>query len=209
MTARPTNRTTLPHDQAGHRFTGRSGLDRLTRRTSALFRAEPQRVRIRAVIRHHHTEAAVTGVGFPVPFGIPAFACCVIPSPLRPSALLTVGLPGPSARTSTGLPRSAGMRHDRGGPLLYPGAAVSSRPTAHNQSAPAAFQRPALHPRCHNPSAREVVTRHHQRFTPLTRPIFPLPVAPGRNGNPSAFPRASHPAVTSDARQGGNRSHGH
>jgi hypothetical protein len=51
-------------------------------------------VRIRAVIRHHHTEAAVTGVGFPVPFGAPALACCVIPSPLRPSALLTVGLPG-------------------------------------------------------------------------------------------------------------------
>ena len=41
-----------------------------------------------------HTEAAVTGVGFPVPFGVPALASCVIPSPLRPSALLTVGLPG-------------------------------------------------------------------------------------------------------------------
>lgn len=80
------------------------------------------------------------------------------------------------------------MRHDRGGPLLYPGAAVSSRPARHNRSAPAASQRPALHPRCHNPSAREAVTRHQQRFTRLTRPIFPLPVAPGRNGNPSAFP---------------------
>lgn len=30
---------------------------------------------------------------FPVPFGVPAFACCVILSPLRTSALLTVGLP--------------------------------------------------------------------------------------------------------------------
>jgi hypothetical protein len=80
------------------------------------------------------------------------------------------------------------MRHDRGGPLLYPRAAVSSRPAGHHRSAPAASQRPALHPRCHNPSAREVVTRHQQRFTRLTRPIFPLPVAPGRNGNPSAFP---------------------
>jgi hypothetical protein len=97
---------------------------------------------------------------FPVPFGVPALACCVIPSPLRTSALLTVGLPGTHAWTSTGLPRSAGMRHDRGGPLLYPGAAVSSRPAGHNRSAPAASQRPALHPRCHNPSARKVVTRH-------------------------------------------------
>jgi hypothetical protein len=30
---------------------------------------------------------------FPVPFGVPALACCVIPSPLRTSALLTVGPP--------------------------------------------------------------------------------------------------------------------
>ncbi len=85
------------------------------------------------------------------------------------------------------------MRHDRGGPLLYPGAAVSSRPAGHHRSAPAASQRPALHPRCHNPSAREVVTRHQQRFTRLTRPIFPLPVAPGRNGNPSTFPSGFAP----------------
>jgi hypothetical protein len=76
------------------------------------------------------------------------------------------------------------MRHDRDGPLLYPGAAVSSRPAGHHRSAPAASQRPALHPRCHHPSAREVVTRHQQRFTQLTRPIFPLPIAPERNENP-------------------------
>jgi hypothetical protein len=95
---------------------------------------------------------------------------------------------GHKAPRGARLPRSAGMRHDRGGPLLYPGAAVSSRPAGHHRSAPAASQRPALHPRCRNPSAREVVTRHQQRFTRLTRPIFPLPVAPGRNGNPSAFP---------------------
>jgi hypothetical protein len=48
------------------------------------------------------------------------------------------------------------------------GAAVSSRPAGHHQSAPAASQRPALHPRYHNPSAKGAVTRHHQRFTPLT-----------------------------------------
>jgi hypothetical protein len=98
-----------------------------------------------------------------------------------------------SSWTSSGLPRSAGVRHDRGGPLLYPGAAVSSRSAGHNQSAPAASQRPALHPRCHHPSAREALTRHQRRFTQLTRPIFPLPVAPGRNGNPSAFPSGFAP----------------
>lgn len=58
---------------------------------------------------------------FPVPFGVPALACCAIPSPLRTSAPLTVGLPEHTPWTSTGLPRSAGMRRDRGGPLLYPG----------------------------------------------------------------------------------------
>jgi hypothetical protein len=30
---------------------------------------------------------------FPLPFGVPAFACCVILFPLRTSALLTVDLP--------------------------------------------------------------------------------------------------------------------
>src|SRR3954467_7140035 len=38
----------------------------------------------------------------------------------------------------------------------------------------------------------------------FTRPAFPSPVAPGWNRNASAFPWASHPAVTHDARQGGN-----
>jgi hypothetical protein len=128
-----------------------------------------------------------------LPFGIPAFACCVILFPLRNSALLTVGVPGSNAWTSTGLPRSAGMRRDRGGPLLYPGAAVSSRPAGLNRSAPAAFQRPALHPRCNHPPAREAVTRHQRRFTRLARPIFPLPVPPGRNGKPSAFPPGFKP----------------
>jgi hypothetical protein len=41
---------------------------------------------------------------------------------------------------------SARMRHGRGGCLLYPGAAVSSRPAQPLWSAPAASQRPALYP---------------------------------------------------------------
>jgi hypothetical protein len=70
---------------------------------------------------------------------------------------------------------------------------VSSRPARHDRSAPAASQRRALHPRCHSPSAREAVTRHPRRFTRLTRPIFPLPVTPGRHGSPSAFPSGFAP----------------
>ena len=38
----------------------------------------------------------------------------------------------------------------------------------------------------------------------FTRPAFPSPVAPGWNGNASAFSWASHPAVTHNARQDGD-----
>jgi hypothetical protein len=40
----------------------------------------------------------------------------------------------------------------------------------------------------------------------FTLPAFPSPVTPGRNGRPWAFPWAPHPAVTSHARQGRDRS---
>lgn len=49
------------------------------------------------------------------------------------------------------------------------------------------------------------MTRCQRRFTQFTRPVFPLPVAPRWNRSPWAFPRASDPAVTSDARRGGDR----
>ena len=55
---------------------------------------------------------------------------------------------------------------------------------------------PTVHP------ARLAITRHQRRFTQFTRPVCPLPVTPGWSGSPSAFPRASHPAVASDARRG-------
>ncbi len=38
----------------------------------------------------------------------------------------------------------------------------------------------------------------------FTRPVFPSPVVPGWNENASALPWASHPAVTHNARQGGD-----
>jgi hypothetical protein len=62
----------------------------------------------------------------------------------------------------------------------------------------------SLHPGPH-PISGLRITRHQRGFTAFTRPVFPSPVAPGWNGRPWAFPRASHPAVTSDARQGGDR----
>lgn len=54
---------------------------------------------------------------------------------------------------------------------------------------------------------RGLGSRSIRRFT-CVHPSgpFPLPVAPGWNEGPSAFPWASHPTVTRDARQGGNGS---
>jgi len=126
---------------------------------------------------------------FPVAFRRPGVSFSRHPVPageLKPS--LQSAYPAIFAWTSTGLPRFAGVRHDRGGLLLYPGVAVSSRPTGRNRPAPAAFQRLTLHPRLCIPPQKEAVTRHQRRFTLLTRPIFPLPVTPGWSGNPSAFP---------------------
>ena len=41
------------------------------------------KTRIRAVMRHHRRGAAVSGAGFPLPFGVPALASRVILFPLR------------------------------------------------------------------------------------------------------------------------------
>ena len=51
------------------------------------------------------------------------------------------------------------------------------------------------------------MTRHQRSFTQFTHPAFPSRVAPGWNGSPRAFPRASHPAdqEPDDARRGGDR----
>ena len=126
---------------------------------------------------------------FPVAFRRPGVSFSRHPVPaaeLKPS--LQSAYPAIFAWTSTGLPRFAGARHDRGGLLLYPGVAVSSRPTGRSRPAPAAFQRPTLHPRPCIPPQKEAVTRHQRRFTLLTRPIFPLPVTPGWSGESFGFP---------------------
>jgi hypothetical protein len=88
------------------------------------------------------------------------------------------------------------------GAAYIPGTAMLSRLTGVVQPAPAALLRPVPPPRCHIPSTGLSLMKHHRQFMFFTRPVFPLPVTPGWNRSPSAFPRASHPAVTSDACQG-------
>jgi hypothetical protein len=93
------------------------------------------------------------------------------------------------------------------GVLYTPGTTVPTRPRMlRDRRLPhrsgASLISPVLHP------AREVMlTRHHQGF-PVSRPVpsLPLTCGPGRNGDPRAFPRASHPAVTGRACRGGDRS---
>ena len=129
----------------------------------------------------------------------------VIRCPLGDWAFLTVGLPGDKARTPTGLSRSTHTRYDRGGCLLYPGDGGAH--PADRKSPAAACRFPAASPYTPlpHPISGALITRHQRGFTQFTRPVFPLPVAPGWNRSPWAFPRASHPAVTGDACRGGDR----
>ena len=85
---------------------------------------------------------------FPVGFRPPAFASWTSCSRQRiPLSSRSAYRPATrTARTLSGFPCSARMRCDRVGCLLYPGAAVSSRPAQPLRSAPAASQRPALYP---------------------------------------------------------------
>jgi hypothetical protein len=147
----------------------------------------------------------IASVPLPVAFQPPALASRVIHCPPGDWAFLAVGLPGhvvapgprwdyhvPHARDATGV-----------GASCISGAAVLTRSTKNPRPAPAALQRPASPPRLPHPIRRgSRITRHQRRFTQFTRPVCPLPVTPGWNRGPSAFPWASHPAVTSDARQG-------
>jgi hypothetical protein len=54
----------------------------------------------------------------------------------------------------------------------------------------------------HHP--RRDITRHHRRFTHVRPSGLPQPVALRWSRSPWAFPEASHPAVTSSARPGGD-----
>ena len=109
----------------------------------------------------------------------------------------------PSARTSTGLPRSARTSCDRGGCPLYPkddGAHPAGSPP---RPAPAASQRPVPKPR-HDIPPREALLHEASTGVQSRSPVrsSPRPRPRDGTGGASAFPRASHPAVTGSARQG-------
>jgi len=176
---------------------------RLTRPASALFRAGQQ--------PYPASYAGTAGGGasiwsrFPAAFRPPAFASRVflrplgIPLPLR-SAYRQI-----SRRTPSGLSRSACDRYDRGGRPLNPGdggalPASQIRLAGTRRLATAGPYSPASR----NPPARVLMTRRHRGFTHVHPSGLPQPVTPGWNRSPSAFPRASHPTVTHDARRGGD-----
>jgi len=61
----------------------------------------------------------------------------------------------------------------------------------------------SLHPTCTSHRAELRFTRHQRGFTRFTRPVCPSPVALSMGRGPlRLYPRASHPTVTSSARQG-------
>ena len=163
-----------------------------------------------------YTDPASGGTGtstprFPVAFRPPAFASwasCSRPGtrlPLR-SAYRTTRR---QARTLTGFPhiRTHETRLEPGA-FCTPGTAVSTRPKRCPRPPPAAFSTAVPVSPAPPPAPGVPMTRHQQRFTVIHPiPVFPSPVIPGRNGNPWAFPRASHPAVNPATHaRGGDRS---
>ena len=98
------------------------------------------------------------------------------------------------------------MRPDRGGRLLDPGAMVSTR---RERNVPAGIRRfPAASPT--PPPQQTSAGARQSRGINEGSPNSPVrsssrPWPPVMRGGPSAFPWASHPAVTSNARQGEDR----
>ena len=165
------------------------------------------------------------GSRFPVAFRLSAFASWVILRPLGSCAFLTVGLPAIDPPDPNGVVvlRMSKTRPGRAPPLprgrwCAPGRRLSSGrhpPLSCGQS---------LRPRWNIPSAGVTFTRRHRGFThvrpspqdgwlpPRSREASPLPAGlllargPRMEREPlRLLPRASHPAVTRDARRGGDR----
>jgi len=98
-------------------------------------------------------------------------------------------------------------RETRPGPgaLYTPGTAVPARPRVRPVTAACRLATAGpCHPGAATRPGMSSLTRHQQGFTGVrpSRP-FPSPVIPGRNGNPWAFPRASHPAEHDPAAHAG------
>jgi hypothetical protein len=133
--------------------------------------------------------------------------------PPRDSASLAVGLPHhrpdepADGMDLTGFPRSTRMRYDRVGCQLYPGSGgVHTTVEASSVAACRFSTARSSSSRHHNPTPGVAVTRHHRWFT-LAHPFgLPLTCSTRSERAPLGFPRASHPAITGHARQGGDRS---
>jgi hypothetical protein len=162
---------------------------------------------IRPVIHDGQLEALALLSWFPAAFPLPAFASWS--SCARPG----VGRSSRSAYRPQGPdPDGVSVFHThelRSGwvPSLLRGLWCSSRPESLTDRHPRPLNRWSLNPATtiHLCGALldEASTKGSRVFT---RPIFPSPVATGWNGSPLAFPRAPHPAITRDARRGGDRS---
>jgi len=108
------------------------------------------------------------------------------PSPAGEFGLPHGRLTGRS-RTPTGLSRSTQPRPDREGCSLYPEARCSHGRhlvTGRRCRFPAASPTPQHHIHLRGLQLRGI----NKNSLPLTRPVFPLPVTPGWNGRPWAFP---------------------
>ncbi len=163
--------------------------------------------------------------GFPSPFGVSALASWVILRSLGSCAFLTVGLPTESI---AGPQRGCHVAHEQDstgqGAPFTPGTVVRSQPATTLRPAPAASQRPVptaplTHPigggHLHEASSG---VHSHSPITPRRPDAAPGPgsVIASRRSSPRPqprmereplrlVPRASHPAVTRDARRGGDR----
>jgi hypothetical protein len=143
---------------------------------------------------------------FPLPFGH-RHSLLGHPVPAGRSAFLTVSPPALPGRIPSGFPRSAQLSCDRGGCPLYPGdggvlpagGSLSGRhpPLRCGQS---------LHPagafRLAGPKRDEASSRVHSRSPVRSSPCLWPPDGTGALGR---LLRAPHPAVTSSARQSGDR----
>ena len=174
--------------------------------TSAPFRARP----IGSVSGRLSQTASRRGLdcwsGFPLLFGC-RHSLLGHPVPAREFSVPHGRPTEPQVRTQTGLPRSAHTSYDQGGRPLYPedhGAHPGQSRSL--TSMRRLLKRPVLAPRNnHHPCEallNEASTRGSHEFA---RPVFPSPDTPGWIRHALGFPRASHPAITHNARRGGDR----
>src|SRR5712691_11700961 len=112
--------------------------------------------------------------------------------------------PPSGGRTLSGFPRSPRPRHGRVGCPLYAGdggalPAGLTSPAGTRRLC----QRPVPEPRYHSHLAGLAMTTHHRGFTFFTLSAFSLPVPPGVEGRPGAFPLLlqSPPLPTTQGRE--------